>query len=51
MSTVQLNKFINLYFNNFILLRSKNLCVILARHNEHPEDDVLNVETCRARYS
>ena len=51
MSTVQLNKFINLYFNNFILLRSKNLCVILARHNARPEDDVLNVETCRARYS
>ena len=40
-------KFIILYFNNFILLRSKNLYVILARHNELPEDDILNVETRR----
>ena len=37
-----------MYFNNFILLRSKNLYVILARHNELPEDDILNVETCRS---
>ena len=39
-------KFIILYFNNFILLRPENLYVILARHNELPEDDILNVETC-----
>ena len=41
-------KFIILYFNNFILLRPENLCVVLARHNEFPEDDILNVETCRS---
>ena len=39
--------FIVLYFNNFILLRPENLYVILARHNELPEDDSSNVETCR----
>ena len=39
-------KFIILYFNNFILLRQENLYVILARHNEVPDDDILNVETC-----
>ena len=41
-------KFIILHFNNFILPRPKNLYVILARHNELPEDDILNVETCRS---
>ena len=41
-------KFIILYFNNFILLRSEKLYVILARHNELLEDDILNVETCRS---
>ena len=41
-------KFIILCFNNFILLRPENLCVVLARHNEFPEDDILNVETCRS---
>ena len=41
-------KFIILHFNNFILLRPDNLYVILARHNEFPEDDILNVETCRS---
>ena len=40
-------KFIILYFNNFILIRPENLYVILARHNELPEDDISNVETCR----
>ena len=40
--------FIILYFNNFILPRPKNLYVILARRNELPEDDVLNIETCRS---
>ena len=40
-------KFIILYFNNFILPRP-NLYVILARRNELPEDDILNVETCRS---
>ena len=40
-------KFIILYFNNFILPRPKNLYIILAMHNEIPEDDILNVETCR----
>ena len=39
-------KFINLDFNNFSLPRPKNLYVILARQNELPEDDILNVETC-----
>ena len=32
-----------LYFNKFILLRSENLYIILARHDEIPEDDILNV--------
>ena len=41
-------KLIILYFNNFILLRPENLYVILARHSEFPEDDILNVETCRS---
>ena len=41
-------KFIILYFNIFILLRPENLYVMLARHNELPEDDILNVETCRS---
>ena len=41
-------QFIILYFNNFILLRPENLYVILVRHNELPEDDILNVETCRS---
>ena len=36
------------YFNNFTLLGPENLCVILARHNKLPEDDILNVETCRS---
>ena len=38
-------KFVILYFNNFILLRPENLYVILARYNEIPEDDIINVET------
>ena len=42
-------KMIILYFNNFILLRPENLYVILARHSEFPEDDILNVETCRSK--
>ena len=29
-----------------VLLEAENLYVILARHNELPEDDILNVETC-----
>jgi hypothetical protein len=41
-------KSIILYFNNFILLRPGNLYVFLARHNELPEDDILNVEACRS---
>ena len=41
-------KFIILYFNKFIVLRPENLYLILARHNELPEDDILNVETCRS---
>ena len=41
-------KFIILYFNNFILPRPENLYVILARRSELPEDDTLNVETCRS---
>ena len=40
-------KCIILYFNDFISLKPENLYVILARHNELPEDDILNVETCR----
>ena len=43
-----LSKFISLYFNNFILIRQENLYVILARRNELPDDDILNVETCRS---
>ena len=39
--------FIILYFNNFILLRPYNLYVILARHNELPDDDILNVDICK----
>ena len=27
-------------------VKPNNLSVILARHNELPEDDILNVETC-----
>ena len=49
--TLQINnllKFIILYFNNFILPRTRYLCVTLVRHNELPEDDILNVETCRS---
>ena len=34
--------------SRFILLRQENLNAILARHNELPEDDILNVETCRS---
>ena len=41
-------KFIILYFNSFILLRPENLYVILAKDDELPEDDILNVETCRS---
>ena len=40
-------KFIILYFKNFVLPRPRNLNVILVRRNEFPEDDILNVETCR----
>ena len=40
----------NLYFNNFILPVPKNLYLILARHNEFPEDEILNVETCRSMF-
>ena len=36
-----------LYFNNFILPRTKNLHVILTRHIELSEDDILDAETCR----
>ena len=38
----------HLYFNSFILPRPENLYVILARRNELPEDDILNVETCNS---
>ena len=41
-------QFIILYFNNFILLRPENPYVISAGHNELPEDDIINVETCRS---
>ena len=41
-------QFIILYFNDFILPRPRYLYVILVRHNELPEDDILNVETCRS---
>jgi hypothetical protein len=41
-------QFIILHFNNFILPGPENLYVILARHNELPEDGILNVETCRS---
>ena len=41
-------KFIVLYFNNFISLKPENLYVILAMHNELPEDYILNVETHRS---
>ena len=34
-------------YTDFLVLRAENLYVILARHNELPEDDILNVETCR----
>ena len=34
-------------FSNFILPRPRYLYVILVGHNELPEDDILNVETCR----
>ena len=30
------------------LLRPENVYVILVRRNELPEDDILNVETCRS---
>ena len=40
-------KSIILYFNNFISLRPEILYVIFARH-ELPEDDILNVETCKS---
>ena len=40
---IKLLKFIILYFNSFIYLY-----VILVRHNQLPEDDILNVETCRS---
>ena len=43
-----LSKFIILYFNTFIFPRPRNLYVILVRHNKLPEDDILNVETCRS---
>jgi hypothetical protein len=39
-------KFSILYLYNLILKRPENLYVILARHNELPEDDILNVEKC-----
>ena len=39
-------KFIILYFNNFVLPRPRYLYIILVRHDELPEDDILNVETC-----
>ena len=38
----------HLYFNNFILPRPENLHVNLTRRKELPEDDILNVETCRS---
>ena len=41
-------KFVILYFKNFILPRPRYLYVILVMHNELPEDDILNVETCRS---
>ena len=31
-----------------LLMWPENLYVILARHSELPEDDILNVETCRS---
>ena len=48
--TMHNQHFIEVYhfnFNNFILIRERNLYVILARRNEPPEDGILNVETCR----
>ena len=44
-------KFIIVYFNNIILLRPENLCVILARHSELHEDDILMSEHVAACYS
>ena len=41
-------KFVILYFNSFILPRPRYLYVILVRYNELPEDDILNIETCRS---
>ena len=35
-----------IYYIDFLVLRTENLYVILARHNEFPEDGILNVETC-----
>jgi hypothetical protein len=32
--------------HNFMFLKPGNLYVILAKHNEFPDDDVLNAETC-----
>ena len=40
-------KFIILYFNSFLLLRPENLYVTLARNNDLPVNDILNVETRR----
>ena len=41
-------RFIVLYFNSFILLEPEDLYVVLVKHSGLPEDDVLNVETCRS---
>ena len=41
-------KFVVLYSKDFILLRPENLYVILAMRNDLPDDDILNVETCRS---
>ena len=41
-------KFIILYFQNLILSRPRYLYVILVRRNELPDNDILNVETCRS---
>ena len=37
-----------MYFNSFILLEPEDLYVVLVKHSGLPEDDVLNVETCRS---
>ena len=52
LSKIKLLKYKIMNFNKILIVQRHNepryLYVILVKHNELPEDEILNVETCRS---